>query len=120
MPLWTLSGTIGALMRGVPFEVFNETLSDGNESIALAIPQRSGEGQDITYTIVFASTPTTVDYLLQVAVNNIDAEFYDVVGSNITDTAGGKVTVNGIIGRFVRVKAVDSDTISVTSEIMVG
>ncbi len=121
MPLWVATGTIQALMRNVPVTVFDaEALSDGEESIALAIPRRTGKTSNITFTILFGSAPSTVDYLLQDALNNVDAEFYDIVGSNITDTAGGKLTVANVNGRFVRVKAVDADVETVTAQIMVS
>ena len=121
MPLWTISDPIGALTRNVPVTVFDaESLSDGEESIALAVPPRTGRAVNITFTILFGSAPSTVDYLLQDAINNVDAEFYDIVGSNMTATGGGKITVANVNGRFVRVKAVDADTQTVTAQIMVS
>lgn len=121
MPVWTATLPTIGLRRGVPETVFAaEALSDAEASVAVALPLESrGGAVDITFDIEFGSTPTTVDYLLQIAMNNVDAEFYDIVGSNMTDTAGGKVTINGVVGRFARVKAVDADTETVTSRIMV-
>ena len=121
MPLWSATATPIALTRGVPVTVFDaESLSDAEESIAVAIPtDGTTRGADLTFTIVFGSAPTTVDYQLQVALNNVDAEYYDL-GSPITATAGGKLTVSGVVARFARVKAVDADVQTVTSQIMVA
>lgn len=117
MPVWTATLPVKGLMSGVPVTVFDaETLSDNNESQAVAIPLKK-EGVSLTWTVLFGSTPTTVDYRLQVALNNVDAEYFDL-GTTITDTAGGKVTVDGVVARFARIKAVDADVETVTSEIM--
>lgn len=122
MGLWVATGSITGLSKNTPVTVFNaESLSDGEESIAVALPADAHtKGVDITFQILFGSAPTTVDYLLQVALNNLDASFFDIAGSNMTDTAGGKVTVNGVVARFARIKAVDADTETVTGIIMAG
>jgi len=122
MPIWTASAPITGLLKNLPVTVFDaESLSDANESMAVALPNDGKtKGVDITFQVLFGSTPSTVDYLLQVALENLDASFFDIAGSNMTDTAGGKVTVNGVVARFARVKAVDSDTQTVTALIMAG
>ena len=120
MPLWSATAVVTGLNRLEPVTVFDaEALSDGEESIAVAIPPRPGKQTNISFTIRFDSgTPTTVDYQLQVAVNNVDAEYYDI-GSSMVDTAGGKVTINGIVARFARIIANDADTETVTAQILV-
>ncbi len=122
MGLWVATGVITLITKNTPVTVFDgESLSDGEESIALALPNDGyTKGIDITFQILFGSTPSTVDYLLQVALVNLDASFFDVAGSNMTATAGGKVTVNGVVAKFARIKAVDADTQTVTGILMVG
>lgn len=120
MPIWTATLPVLGLMRGVPVSVFDvEVPTDGQSSTAVAIPQRTGKNVDLTFTIVFGSTPTTVDYQLQIAINNLDAEYYDL-GTAITATGGGKITLTGVVARFARVQAVDADTETVTAQIMIG
>jgi hypothetical protein len=117
MPDWTATLPVLGLMSGTPVKVWDaESLTDDDASQAVALPPR--DELDLTWDIVFGSTPTTVDYRLQVAINNVDAEYYDL-GTTITSTAGGKVTVNGVVARFARIHAVDADVETVTAQIMV-
>lgn len=120
MPVWTATLPVTGLMSGVPVPVFDtEALSDGNESQAVALPQRK-VSLDLTWDITFVSgTPTTVDYRLQVALENVDAEYRDL-GATITSTGGGKVTLNGVVARFARLIAVDADVETVKGQIMVN
>lgn len=121
MPVWTAALPIIALKQGIPTTVFDaETLSDNDESQAVAIPpDGNNRGADLTFTIIFGAAPTTVSYQLQVALNNVDAEYFDL-GTPITDVAGGKTTIIGVVARFARIKAVDADVQTVASQIMVG
>lgn len=121
MPLWSASARITKLSSGRPVTVFDaEVLSDGNKSSAVALPPSpSGQGLDISYRISFASAPSTVDFNLQIAMNNVEAEFVDS-GDAITSTSGGLVIVPNVVARFARLIAVDADTKAVTGEIMVN
>ncbi len=122
MGLWTLSGAIQALSRHrIPVLVMDATvMTDGQETEAVALPPTpDGQGLDLAFEVKFASAPTTVDYRLQVALNNIDAEFQDVSPFMTNAAAAGDIIAIGdIVGRFARVKATDADTIAVTITIM--
>ncbi len=122
MPLWTATGAITLANKNTPITVFDaESLSDDETSIAVALPvDGNTQGNDVTFQVLFGSTPTLVDYLIQVALENLDASFFDIVGSNMTDTDGGKVTITGVVARFARIKAVDADIQTVTGLIMAG
>lgn len=115
MPLWTNVGAITALTRSVPFTLLDEeVVVDTNTSIAVAVPPRSGQFQSLTFTIAFGGVVTSVDYQLQVALLNVDAEFYDV-GPSMTDIDGGKITVNDLNVNFARIIANDADVQEVTA-----
>ena len=116
MPLWNAVDYVETLNRGHAKTVFAETLSDGNESQAMAIT--CGRGMNLICEVAFGSTPTTVNYQLQTAIVNADASFHDT-GPAITATAGGAVTVADIVANFVRIKAVDADTETVTAKILI-
>ena len=120
MGLWTLSGTIQSLSRHhVPAVVMDNTaMTDGQETEAVALPSTpDGQGLTVAFVVKFASAPATVDYQLQVAYNNVDAEFFDI-GSTMTATTGGIVTTANVVGRFARVIANDADTKAVTITIL--
>ena len=120
MPIWTATLPVKGLMTGVPVAVFDaEVPTDGQESQAVALPFRKGKSLNLTLAVKFASAPTTVDYQLQVAMNNVDAEYQDL-GTAITATGGGQITVADVVARFARVQAVDADVEAVTAELMVN
>ncbi len=122
MPLWTLSGAIQSLSRyRVPITLMDATvMTDGQQTIAVALPATpDGQALDLAFEVKFASAPTTVDYRLQLAFNNIDAEFQDVSPFMTTATAaGGIVAIGDLVGRFARVEATDADSIAVTITLM--
>ena len=121
MPLWSSTAVVKALQTGIPITVINaETLSNNDESIAVGVPNGRGREVNITFTVVFGSAPASCDYVLQTALDNVDAEFFDVVGSNMTATAGGKITVNGIVAGLVRVKAVTAGAVVATVKVMIS
>jgi len=123
MGLWTLSGAITALSRHrIPALVMDATvMSDGEETEAVALPPSiDGRGLDVSFDIKFASNPPgTVDYQLQIANENIDADFENT-GSSMTNTEaiGGIIVVQNVVARFARVEAVDADSVAVTVNIM--
>ena len=68
-------------------------MTDGQETQAVALlPSIGGRGLTLAFNVKFASAPTTVDYQLQTAMNNLDAEFFDI-GSSMTATTGGLIVV---------------------------
>ena len=116
MGLWTLSGIIEALSRHrIPAVVMDATvMTDTQKTQAVALPPSpSGRGLDIAFDVVFASAPSSVDYQLQTAMNNVDAEFSDQ-GSSMTANGGGTTVVTNVVARFARVIANDADTKAVT------
>lgn len=123
MALWTSSGIIQALSRHrIPALVMDATvMTDGQETEAVALPPvNGGEGLTIAFEVKFASNPPgTVDYRLQLAFNNVDAEFQDVEPFMTTsEEAGDIISISGLVGRFARVKASDADTVAVTITLM--
>ena len=121
MPLWNTGGDRFTLIPGEPKTVFDgEVLSDNDESISVALPGSSGTrgGLDIMWQVTFASAPTTVDYRLQVAMTDEDAQYFDT-GPSMTATAGGAVTIGDVVANFARIKAVDADVQAATAKIMV-
>tara|TARA_R100000306_G_C4277724_1_gene93438 strand:- start:166 stop:528 length:363 start_codon:yes stop_codon:yes gene_type:complete len=119
MPIWNAVDYVETLNRGVAKTVFAETLSDGNESQAMALPASRGtQGVDLVWEVMFASAPSTVDYRLQSSLTNVDANFHDT-GPTMTSNDGGAVTVGDIVANFVRIKAVDADSPSVTAKILI-
>ena len=116
MPIWNAVDAVEPLNRGIAKTVFSETLSDGNQSQAMAIPPIGSI--DIVWEVMFASTPSSVDYRLQTAITNVDANFHDT-GPTMTANTGGAVTVGDLVTNFVRIKAVDSDSPSVTAKILI-
>lgn len=120
MGLWTLVGSMRALSRHrIPALVMDATvMTDGQETEAVALPQNiNGQALTIGFEVIFAAAPSTVDYQLQIAMDNIDAEFFDI-GSSMTATGGGIVTTANVVARFARVIANDADTKAVTINIM--
>ena len=120
MGLWTLSGSIQALSRWrIPALVMDATvMTNGQETEAVALPPTpDGRGLDLAFEVIFAAAPSTVDYQLQVAMDNVDAEFFDI-GSSMTANGGGITVVNNVVARFARVIANDADTKAVTINIM--
>lgn len=120
MGLWTASGVIQSLSRyRIPALVINATvMTDGQKTEAVALPPTpDGRGISVAFEVLFASAPSTVDYQLQVAFDNIDAEFFDN-GSSMTANDGGITTINNVVGRFARVIANDADIRAVSIHIM--
>jgi hypothetical protein len=119
MGLWnTKSGE--ALQPGQFTTVFSaETLSDADASLSVALPAMKSREMNIMWDIQFGSSPTTISYVLQVAMDDVEASFHDT-GDSITNTAGGAVTLSNIVGRFARIKATDADVELVTARIMVA
>ena len=120
MALWTAAGIIQALSKWrIPATVMTATaMTDGQETEAVALPPTpDGRALTVAFEILFGSAPTTVDYQLQVAIDNLDASFFDI-GSSMTATGGGIVTTANVVGRFARVIANDADTETVTIRIM--
>ncbi len=120
MGLWTLSGIIESLSRHrIPVTVMSATvMTDGQKTEAVALPPNIGGGAIVlAFETLFASTPSAVDYQLQTAMNNVDAEFFDI-GSSMTDNGGGITVVTGVVARFARVIANDADTKAVTITIL--
>ena len=117
MPLYDQDAIVKGLMRMVPHQVLNETMSDGEKSEAVAIAPRSGQAINITMDIRFTGgTPTSVEFQLQVAISNNDSRFRDL-GPPMTDTDGGKITVTDVNAKFARILAVDADTENIVATI---
>ncbi len=121
MPLWNAADN-EALTPSRPVEVMTGTvMTDGQETQAIALPTSpTNRAIDLAFVAKFASDPPgTVDYQLQVAFNNVDAEFFDL-GSSMTnsETVGGMIIVTNVVARFARVIANDADSVAVTIEIM--
>ena len=123
MGLWVATGAIRALSRWrIPETLMDATvMTDGQETQAVALPPSPiKRALDLIFFAKFASNPpSTVDYQLQIALNNIDAEFF-TIGSTMTnsETVGGQVIVPDVVARFARVIANDADTVAVTIAIM--
>lgn len=122
MPLWNNTDFTETLQLGVPIEVMTATvMTDGQKTQAVAIPPNTiRQGISLAFFAKFASNPGgTVDYQLQIAFNNVDAEFF-VIGSTMTnsETVGGMVITSDLVARFARVIANDADTVAVTIQIL--
>lgn len=109
MPLFDADAIVPALLRGVPYLVFeDETPGDNNASISVALAYRTGFAQNVTFEVIFpVGIPATVDFRLQEALVNEEDNFHDV-GSPMTNINGGKITVPDMNARFVRVIPVDA------------
>jgi len=121
MPLWNATDFIQTLQPLVPITVMNATvMNDGEETQAVALPPSPiNRAIDLAFFVKFASNPPgTVDYQLQIAANNVDAEFF-TIGSSMTnsETVGGLIVVPNVVARFARVKANDADTVAATISI---
>ncbi len=121
MPLWNNTDFVESLQSLQPIEVMTATvMTDGQETQAVALPPSPiNRAIDLAFFVKFASNPGAVDYQMQVAFNNVDAEFFDL-GSAMTnsETVGGIIIVPDVVARFARVKAVDADIVAVTIAIM--
>lgn len=124
MPLWNNVDFVESLSRhSVPIEVITATVMlDAEATQAIALPPTpDGQGLDLAFEVRFASNPPgTVDYRLQVAFNNVAAEFQDVSPfMTNSETIGDIIAIGDIVGRFARVLASDADSVAVTITIMV-
>ena len=121
MPLWNAADN-EVLTSFRPVEVISGAMTDGQKTQAVALPTRSDhKGIDVVFFVKFAGNPGgTVSYSLQVALSNVDAEFF-IVGSAMTnsETVGGLVIVTSIVARFARVIATDADSENPTISLMV-
>lgn len=121
MPLWNLADK--ELLTSLrPITVIDATvMTDGQKTQAVSLPPSpTNRAIDLAFFAKFAANPPgTVDYQLQVAFNNIEAEFFDL-GSSMTNTeeVGGMIIVTNVVARFARVIANDADSVAVTIEIM--
>jgi len=122
MPLWNNTDPLPTLLHLNPIEVMTATvMSDGEETQAVALPPSpNGQGIDLAFEVRFASNPPgAVDYRLQLAFNNVDAEFQDVSPfMTNSETIGGITAIGDIVARFARVEATDADSVAVTITIM--
>ncbi len=122
MPVWNNTQPIELLGHLRPITVMDATvMTDAQATVAVALPASHGPGGiTVAMEVKFASNPPgAVDYRLQVAFNNVAAEFQDVSPfMTNTETIGGIVSVANIVGRFARVLASDADTVAVTITIM--
>jgi len=123
MALWAADTHMQGLSRHrIPVEVITGIVTtDGQETEAVALPPTpDGRALTLMMFVRFASNPPgTVDYQLQVAMNNLDAEFFDI-GASMTnsETVGGIVITPNVVGRFARVIANDADTVAPTISLL--
>jgi hypothetical protein len=119
MGTFNTTDRVETLQRSAPLTVFSaQTLSDGDKSTSVAIPYNKN-GNNIWWDLLFGSAPTTVSFILQVAMDNVEVSFHDT-GDAVTAVGGGAITIANVVGNFARIKATDADVETVTARIMVG
>lgn len=110
MPLWTAINHVG-LKSLIPVEVNSTAMTDGQETMAVALPPSPyHKAIDLIWFVKFAGNPSSaVDFQLQIALAQVDAEFF-TIGSTMTnsETVGGQVIVADVVALFARVIATDA------------
>ena len=84
-------------------EAFPGSATAGSQ-FALTIPGgfMPETGYTVRWQTIFGGAPTAVNITLQVAMNDVDAEYQNIDTSTLT--TGEARTVTGVQGRFLRIK----------------
>ena len=83
--------------------------ADGTAGSQLAVPQPAGfpkQGHDVRWQTLFTGSPTAVNFVLQAALNDVDAEYGTIDTSTVI--SGEARTVVDVAARFLRIKKVSS------------
>ncbi|HVO59238.1 MAG TPA: hypothetical protein VMT51_16240 [Dongiaceae bacterium] len=102
-PTSLFSGDVGYSFNN---ETFPGSATSGTQ---FALPSFTGlpdGGTSVRWQTVFGGAPSAVSLVLQVAVNDVDAEYQTI--DTTTATTGEGRTVGNVQGRFVRIRFVSA------------
>jgi hypothetical protein len=121
MPLYGSVQTSVAIAENEPFNlVNNEQLGVGNKSVQVCFQRHYGLPENVAVDLSYATPPSSVQYDIQVAINDVEALYRTVYSS--TKTAGELVSVNMLQGglkyRFLRVKETISPGVNATVTVL--
>jgi hypothetical protein len=106
MPNYNAQNPPYSIFPGDVALAFNsEAPSSGQASQQFALPSYAGQpnnGRTITWQTIYGSSPSAISVVLQVAMNDVDAQYSTVDTS--TATGGELRTVNNVLGNFARAK----------------
>jgi hypothetical protein len=102
-PIALSSGDVGFSFSG---ETFPGSATSGTQ---FALPSYSGVpdgGTSVRWQTLFATAPTAVNMVLQVAINDVDSEYQTI--DTTTATAGEGRTVANVQAKFLRIRFVSA------------
>jgi hypothetical protein len=108
MPAYQNSTPPNALFAGeIGFSFNNETFpGSATAGSQFALGKPGGYSPETGYTVrwqtIFGGAPSAVNLSLQVAINDVDAEYQSIDSTSLT--TGDARTVTGVQGNFLRIR----------------